>query len=79
MKTTFVYCFISDVTSSNLTEENQSFDSQNISTIEDNNSLMDDEESTRNSEHHESDNINSVDIFLESMFELFLNNLIDRT
>jgi hypothetical protein len=79
MKTTFLYCFISDVTSSKLTGENESIDSQNISTIEDNNSLMDDEESTRNSEHHESDNINSVDIFSESMFELFLNNLIDRT
>jgi hypothetical protein len=62
-----------------LTEENESIDSQNISTIGDNSCSMDAEQSRRSSEHHEVDNINSVDILSESMFELFVNNRIDRT
>jgi hypothetical protein len=63
IKTIFVYFFISDITSFILTEENESMDSQNISTIGDNSCSIDEEQSRRIFKHHEADNINSADVF----------------
>ncbi len=60
--------FISDVTSSMLIQENESIDSQSNSKTGDDNFSMDEEQNRRISEDDEVNNINSLDIFSESMF-----------
>ncbi len=60
--------FISDATSSMLIQENESIDSQSNSKTGDDNFSMDEEQNRRISEDDEVNNINSLDIFSESMF-----------
>jgi len=51
-----------------LIQENESIDSQSISRTGDDNFTMDEEQNGRISDDHEANNINSLDIFSESMF-----------